>query len=164
MNEIKDFHLSPHFTFYEMTNTQHRDLLELNRREALNYLDNLKFLCNEVLEPLRSFLGSPLLITSGFRCQLLNSRIKGSPRSYHMKGLAADFILPHSTREKLFKAYEEIALRKPVLFDQLIFEMGSWIHIGVKTELEGPNRFQTLVYNGHTYEPFTTTEPEVANV
>ncbi len=161
----KDFHLSPHFTFFEMTKTEHRDLLELNRKEAVNYLDNLKFLCNEVLEPLRSFIGKPLFITSGFRCHLLNTRIGGSPHSYHIKGLAADFVLPHTTKEELFEVFNEIALRKPVLFDQLIFEKATWIHIGVRTDLEGRNRFQALTYNGHSYDLYTPKpDVEVANV
>jgi hypothetical protein len=162
---IKDFHITPHFTFYEMTNTQQRDLLHKNREEALKYIENLKFLCENVLEPLREFLNSPIIITSGFRCPELNNRIGGSSRSYHMKGLAADFILPHTTREELFEVFNRIAFEKPVSFDQLIFEMGSWIHISTREPLNLSNRYQALTYNGSSYAIYTPKPiTEVANV
>jgi zinc D-Ala-D-Ala carboxypeptidase len=44
----------------------------------------------DVCNYIREELGSALLVTSGFRCELHNQSIKGATRSYHKRGLAAD--------------------------------------------------------------------------
>lgn len=43
-----------------------------------------------LLDELRSLLGRPLIITSGYRTATLNSDIGGSPQSKHLEGIAAD--------------------------------------------------------------------------
>ena len=54
------------------------------------HIDNLKELCEHVLEPLRAYMKKPLHINSGFRCLTLNLAVGGAPNSQHMKGEAAD--------------------------------------------------------------------------
>jgi len=44
------------------------------------------------LDELREWLGRPVWITSGFRCAEHNRQVGGSPRSYHLKGQAADIV------------------------------------------------------------------------
>ena len=52
---------------------------------------NIEHLVDTVLDPLREYLGSPIVITSGYRCRDLNNDVGGSPTSQHLLGLAADF-------------------------------------------------------------------------
>lgn len=50
-----------------------------------------------VLEPLRSFLGRPIYVSSWFRCSALNVKVGGVSGSYHMFGRAVD--IPASPSE-----------------------------------------------------------------
>ena len=47
----------------------------------------------EALEVIRAEVGTPLVVTSGYRCPTHNAsdKVKGSPRSEHLTGRAADF-------------------------------------------------------------------------
>ncbi len=42
------------------------------------------------LEALRALIDKPLSVTSGARCETYNRKVRGKPRSWHLKGLAAD--------------------------------------------------------------------------
>jgi len=53
-------------------------------------LQNLWLLAQR-LQVVRDFLGVPITITSGYRDPEHNKRVGGSPNSYHIKGMAADF-------------------------------------------------------------------------
>ena len=54
---------------------------------AMRYLAQL---CEDVLEPLRAHLKSPIIITSGFRSPSHNAKIGGAKNSLHTTGMAAD--------------------------------------------------------------------------
>ncbi len=45
-----------------------------------------------LLQQLRTTIGTPMIITSGYRCPTHNRNVGGSSRSLHMKGHAADFV------------------------------------------------------------------------
>ena len=51
---------------------------------------NLVTLVEQVLDPLREHWGSPIFVTSGYRCPLLNKKVGGVATSYHLRGMAAD--------------------------------------------------------------------------
>jgi hypothetical protein len=99
--------------------------------------DNLKKLCDNVLEPLRSFVGKPLIITSGYRCKRVNKLVGGSPTSQHTEGKAADFHVSGMTVESLFKFIINLDLE----FDQIIQEFDAWVHISFNA---GKNRNEIL--------------------
>lgn len=49
------------------------------------------------LEELRmSVVGGPVIVTSGYRCEKRNQKEGGSSTSFHLKGLAADIVIPKS--------------------------------------------------------------------
>ena len=120
-----DYVLSPHFTFGMMTNTENRKLIEQNRQEGLKYLDNLKKLCNDILEPVILLIG-PMFITSCFRCLALNSSVGGAKNSQHTVAEAADthYNIP------LNEAYNKI-MGSNIPYAQLIFEFSQWVHVSV---------------------------------
>lgn len=99
--------------------------------------DNLKKLCDNVLEPLRSFVGKPLIITSGYRCKRVNKLVGCSPTSQHTEGKAADFHVSGMTVESLFKFIINLDLE----FDQIIQEFDAWVHISFNA---GKNRNEIL--------------------
>ena len=94
-------------------------------------LEALKVLVSNVLQPLRVKYGKPIKINSGYRSPIVNKRVKGAPKSQHVKGEAAD--ITGGSREenmKLFHAILEIGK-----YDQLINEYDfSWIHVSYKKE------------------------------
>ena len=51
---------------------------------------NLVTLVEQVLDPIREKWQSPIYITSGYRCPLLNKKVGGVENSYHTRGMAAD--------------------------------------------------------------------------
>ena len=84
-----------------------------------------------VLEVVRTRLGHPLLITSGYRSPALNTAVGGSQNSAHMRGLAADFHCPgYGNPLQVCQAIAAMDLLD-VPFDQLINEFGQWTHFGL---------------------------------
>lgn len=87
-------------------------------------IHNLQHLIKEVLNPLRTKFGKPILVTSGYRCKKLNELVGGVENSQHLTGSAADIVpVNKDDLQKLFDIAKE-----QENFDQLIWE-GSWIHI-----------------------------------
>jgi zinc D-Ala-D-Ala carboxypeptidase len=91
-------------------------------------LRNLKHLA-EQLEIVREALGKvPILVSSGYRSAALNRAVKGSKSSAHLTGLAVDFTAPRfGTVLQTAKAVAAC----PIAYDQVIYEFGRWVHLGV---------------------------------
>ena len=132
--------LSPHFSLDELTITQHR---EVDNSPSPVDKEHLVLLA-KALEEVRSILGKPLLITSGFRCLSLNRAIGSKDGSMHTQGLAADFICPqYGNTYEVFQALRKSSL----VYDQLILEsLGGkdWVHLGLKPQGVKP-RMQVLL-------------------
>ena len=84
----------------------------------------------QVLEEVRSILGHPILISSGYRGPWVNTAVGGSKSSAHMSGLAVDFICPgfgtpHAICKKLHPHLKALGI------DQLIHEYKTWVHLGL---------------------------------
>lgn len=86
--------LSPHFTLYEFltsSTAQRQDhLWKAQMNPPQNIVDNLKYLCETTLEPIRVRFNYPFIITSGYRSPELNKAVGGSATSQHCHGQAAD--------------------------------------------------------------------------
>ena len=65
----------------------------------------------EKLQALRSALGRPVIINSGYRNPEHNKRVGGSPTSLHMQGMAADIRVPGMSPQELAKAAREVGFR-----------------------------------------------------
>jgi hypothetical protein len=117
--------LTEHFTLEELTQSQNavRACIDNTPDEAA--LDNLKVTAQH-LEAVRELLGDlPILISSGYRCQKLNTLIGSVRTSQHTQGLAVDFTCP------AFGTPKQICQRlldKDLQFDQMICE-GTWVHL-----------------------------------
>jgi hypothetical protein len=101
--------------------------------------ENIIDVC-ETLENIRDILNSPLKITSGYRPRRYNQLIGGAVESYHMQGLAADFI---PTKASVHKA--KIALIEFLPDLQCRMEdngKGGWIHIDLAAPGPGGRFFK----------------------
>lgn len=123
-------HLSEHFTYGEMIQSDTAARLGLQNTPNPVQLANLRVNCAG-LELVRAFLGYPLTVTSGFRGEILNDHIPGSSdTSDHTKGFATDFRCPKfGTPYEICKA---IAGNPDIPFDEMIHEFRSWCHISFK--------------------------------
>jgi zinc D-Ala-D-Ala carboxypeptidase len=124
--------LTPHFTLEEMLESQ--TARRWNIQEQFNpraeVVQNLKLLCENILEPLRSYIGRPIIISSGYRCPEVNKRVGGQPKSQHLKGQAADIHALGMSNADLFWAVQEAKVK----FSQEIWEFGTkaepaWVHV-----------------------------------
>ena len=119
--------LTEHFALEELIDSDTAVRLGIDNRPGYHELGNLHILAHG-LERIRDALGNvPLMISSGYRSPLLNLAVKGSPKSAHVQGLAADFRAPaFGSPREISRA---LAGRLGELeIDQLIYE-GTWVHV-----------------------------------
>lgn len=148
--------VSPHFSFAELTTTEHRDFLDLQADPPWQVRANLVRLAYDLLEPARALVG-PLRVNSGYRCPALNVAIGGSRTSAHMDGLAAD-VFP--LEMDLVDAYERIRdCSLPI--DQAILEFGRWLHLGAALHGQEPRRRALMIFTPGHYEQFVSSDPRV---
>ena len=132
--------LSSNFTAEELCKSSTGTRMGVANDPSPEELRCLGLLCMHVLQPIRQKLG-PIRVNSGFRNKIINRAIKGSRKSQHIEGKAADIIIVRDGKmdnSLIFDAVIELDLN----FDQLIWEFGGrWIHISYN---EDNNRRQVL--------------------
>ena len=139
--------LSKNFTYEELTRSATAERKGLINRpktkeEEKKVIENLKALCMEVLQPLRDYLGKPVVISSGYRSEEVNRVVGGVKGSQHLKGEAVDIAVENT--EHLLKIMHFIMDETD--FDQLIWEKNKqgtqWVHVSYKRN--GVNKHQVL--------------------
>jgi len=83
--------LSKSFTLNELTKSQEATRLGIDNTPSEEHIQNLKILCENILQPIRDFYGMPLSVSSGYRSAALCEAVGSSSKSQHTKGQAADF-------------------------------------------------------------------------
>lgn len=118
--------LSTHFTLEEMTTSDTAVRLGIDNTPSAQVIDAL-YTTTAGLERVRTILGVPLIVSSGYRCPKLNTAVHGAKTSQHLKGEAADFRAPEfGTPLQICR--ELLKYTDFIGFDQLLFE-GTWCHI-----------------------------------
>jgi hypothetical protein len=134
--------LSANFTLSELTKSQTALRKGIPNNPNSTQIDNLKALCINVLQPLRSYYDKPVIVSSGYRSCELCIAIGSSIDSQHSKGQAADIEIPGIDNKELA---DYIINNLP--FDQIILEFydgspdSGWIHVSYN---EKENRGQKL--------------------
>lgn len=98
-------------------------------------VDNIRYLHDKLLLPLRQAINAPITITSGYRCRALNMAVGGASNSLHLWGLAADI----SAGDRQSLLIETARLFK---FHELIIHK-TYIHISIK-EWNNEQRYRDL--------------------
>ena len=131
--------ITAHFTLSEFTRSESAKRHGVSNQPTPEHLENIKILCQRVLEPIRIKFG-PINISSGYRSKVLNHYIGGSLRSQHCEGKAADLDMDDMggvTNKQIFEY-----IKNELEFDQLINEFNyGWVHVSYNT---GKNRKQVL--------------------
>jgi uncharacterized protein YcbK (DUF882 family) len=123
--------LTQHFSLEEMTKSQTASRKGIDNTAPPEVVENLKLLCENVLEYVRVRFGKPITVNSGYRGPKLNKAIGGAKNSQHMTGQAADIEIAGIDNKVLFNW-----IKDNMEFDQLILEYykegipdSGWVHV-----------------------------------
>ena len=145
--------ISPNFYWEEATVTQQRNL---DNTPPLVVIPSLVMVFNEQMEQVRELLGCPIHVNSGFRSIEVNAAVGGVSSSQHCKGQAVDWTPMKEVGLK--EAYDAI-VASDIVFDQLIFEFGSWIHISRPGFGDAPRKSKLMVgkWTNGAYLPYDSS-------
>lgn len=141
--------LTQHFTLAELTKSSTAERLELDNTPPPDVLPALTSTA-EMLERIRSTLGVPVTVTSGYRAWAVNKAVKGATTSDHAQGRAADIVAPrYGTPLQIARALAPLV---DVLgIGQLIYERfgsRSWVHVSTRVPDKRVNRVITITSAG----------------
>lgn len=156
--------LTEHFTLAEMTVSPTAKRLGLSNQPTPEHIENMRYCCEKILEPVRAHFGKPVQVNSSYRSPLVNKAVGGSKTSQHVNGQAIDFEIP-GIDNKVVADW----IGDNLEFDQVILEFytkgdknSGWVHASIKKE--GGNRKQRLIASksksgGTTYTPVADFDP-----
>lgn len=131
--------LTAHFTLAEFTRSESAKRHGVSNEPTPAHLENIKVLCEKILEPIRAKYG-PIVISSGYRSKTLNHYIGGALKSQHLEGKAVDIDMDGMgtvTNKEIFEY-----IKYNLEFDLLINEFNyGWVHVSYNA---GKNRNQIL--------------------
>lgn len=121
------------FTMEELTRSDTAKRLRITNMPGSRECRMLHALVNNLLDPLREYMGIPIRVTSGYRSAALYMRIGGVPNSQHVEGKAAD--VTTGSREGNIELVEAVLTMFDGLYDQMIvYEDFKWIHLSFDWE------------------------------
>jgi hypothetical protein len=125
--------LSANFSLKELTKSDTATRLGIDNTPDEETIDNLKMLCEKVLQPVREHFGKSVTVNSGYRSPELNSSpaVGGSKTSDHCKGMAADIEIAGIPNAELAQW-----IMDNLTYSQLILEFytrgigdSGWVHV-----------------------------------
>jgi hypothetical protein len=132
--------ISKHITLEEATESP--TALRMGIKNVPNEveLNAMKFVAENLFEPIREWYDKPIKINSFYRCLALNKAVNGSKTSGHVLGNSIDINGGNKVEnKKIFDFIKTSGLD----FDQVINEYDfTWVHISLK---KSGNRKQILV-------------------
>jgi zinc D-Ala-D-Ala carboxypeptidase len=139
--------LSEHFTFEELTHTDHREFDNIPNAEETENLTRLASFLEDVKYALG---GRAIFINSAFRCKQVNDAVGSKDTSQHRIGCAADIRVPDMTPDQVVRSI----LATNLQFDQIIREFDRWTHISVPSKATDKPRRQALIIDKQGTRPF----------
>ena len=141
--------LSPHFTLEELIASNKAVALRIDNTPPADVLRRLQGTA-EMLERIRSTVGRPIVVSSGYRCPQLNHAVGGVTSSDHVTGQAADIAAP-----AFGTPYQLARLLAPLVstlgIGQLILEGvkgKQWVHVSTRIPDKVINRILTITDAG----------------
>jgi hypothetical protein len=123
--------LSANFSLKELTKSETATRLGIDNTPDEETIDNLKTLCDKVLQPVRDHFGKSVTINSGYRSPESNAAVGGSKTSDHCKGMAADIEIAGVPNAELAQW-----IMDNLTYSQLILEFytrgigdSGWVHV-----------------------------------
>ena len=94
--------LSKNFSLIEMSKSQTAERKGIPNDPSPDHTENLKLLCERVLQPVRDHFNHVVSVSSGYRSPALCQAIGSSPDSQHAQGMAADFEIYGTPNNEIF--------------------------------------------------------------
>ena len=123
--------LTANFTLAEMVKSDTALRHDMDNTPGEAEIENLKRLCEQVLQPVREHFKTGVKVNSGFRHPEVNAKVGGSKTSDHCKGQAADIEIPGIPNADLAKW-----IMDNLTYTQLILEFytpgvpdSGWVHV-----------------------------------
>lgn len=137
MNYFKEIELYQSYTANNngIDNTPGKDILQ-----------GLIYIRDNYLNPIRERFGSPIIISSGYRCEKLNKLVGGVSTSNHLYGHAFDLVPQNKNIKGLYDTIQQFLKETNLPFDELIYEKSGnskWVHFAVRLDNK-PNRSKIL--------------------
>jgi hypothetical protein len=133
--------LSANFQLSELVKSQTAERKGIPNNPSPAHIDNLKALCVNVLQPIRSHFEAPVMISSGYRSPELCIAIGSKITSQHATGNAADLEVP-GIDNKVLATW----IKENLEYDQLILEFyrdgepdSGWVHVSWNSDKNRSN-------------------------
>ena len=148
--------LTANFSLLELTKSQTAERKGIDNTPSPEHQENLKLLCESVLQPVRDHFGKVVTISSGYRSPELCTAIGSNITSQHAKGQAADFEIFGVSNKELADYINE-----NLEYDQLILEYwkesdpnSGWVHCSYSAGNKRKQYLRAYKEDGKTkYEP-----------
>jgi hypothetical protein len=141
--------LTAHFTLAELIASNTAQRLRIDNTPTPDALRRLQGTA-EMLERIRTTLGAPVIVTSGYRGPQLNRAVGGVTSSDHMSGQAADIVAPrYGTPYQVARALAPLV--QTLGIGQLILEGikgKQWVHVSTRIPDRQVNRVLTITDAG----------------
>ena len=128
--------LSKNFNLVELTKSQTAERKGIANDPSPDHQENLRLLCERVLQPVRDHFNHVVSVSSGYRSPQLCQAIGSSMDSQHAKGMAADFEIYGTPNNEIFNW-----IKGNLLYDQMILEFwnkdepnSGWLHVSYNPE------------------------------
>ena len=121
------------FSIEELTQSATAKRLGIDNTPSDKIKNNLTLFIEKVLDPIREDWGSPIIVSSGYRCPELNKAVGGANTSGHQYGYCADLQVKGGMKkirelaDFIFKWMKDHNMK----FDELLFEKSggvTWLH------------------------------------
>lgn len=124
--------ISKYFTERETTVSAMGERLKIKNIPSRDEKDNILYTASR-MDLIREYLGIPLIVLSWFRCEELNTAVKGSKTSAHRFGMAVDVYSTKISSKDIYNKLIEAQAKEIIQFDQLIYyPKQNFVHIGFK--------------------------------
>jgi hypothetical protein len=126
--------LSANFSLHELTKSETALRHDLDNTPSETEIENLRLLCEKVLQPVRDHFGKGVKVNSAFRSLAVNAAaggVQGAKPSDHTRGMAADIEIPGVANADLAQW-----IMDNLEYTQLILEFytqgvpdSGWVHV-----------------------------------
>ena len=148
--------LTANFSLHEMCKSETAMRMGFDNTPDDEATENLRLLCEKVLQPVREHYGKGVKVNSAFRSPESNAAVGGSKTSDHCKGMAADIEIPGVANADLAQW-----IMDNLDYTQLILEFytpgipdSGWVHVSYDpNNLKKQELTATKVAGKTTYLP-----------
>lgn len=149
--------LSANFYLKDFIKSETATRKRIDNTPTLTHLENLKAVCENILEPVYAHYKKPIRINSAYRGPALNKAVGGSSKSQHCNGEAVDFEIDGIPNPDL-----AAWIANNLNFDQIILEFynpkegpnSGWVHCSYKKSGNRKSILTAVTVKGKTvYKP-----------